>query len=183
MNILGLSYMYHDSAACLLRDGEVMAAAAEERFLRIKHSVDFPARAIRYCLQEGGLNIDDIDAVVFYEKPYLKFERILKSHLMTFPFSYRSFRRFLPMWLNYKLCVPQIIREQYRTVPDVKSSARHDRMSPVLFFALGYLEAAYEFGLGPVRLDQCDHAFLTVTDEHAVSVGERSFTSHLPLPK
>ncbi|MFH2203230.1 MAG: carbamoyltransferase [Elusimicrobiota bacterium] len=111
MNILGLSYMYHDSAACLVRDGEVLAAAAEERFLRIKHSVDFPARAIRYCLQEGGLKIDDIDAIVFYEKPYLKFERILKSHLMTFPCSYKSFRRFLPMWLSYKLTVPDIIRE------------------------------------------------------------------------
>jgi carbamoyltransferase len=89
-----------------------VAAADEERFLRIKHSVDFPVRSIRYCLREGGLSIRDIDAVVFYEKPYLKFERILKTHLMTFPSSLKSFQAFLPMWLDYKLCVPDIIREQ-----------------------------------------------------------------------
>ncbi|MFA5139144.1 MAG: carbamoyltransferase [Elusimicrobiota bacterium] len=112
VRILGLSYMYHDSSACLVSDGEAVAAAAEERFIRMKHSVDFPIRAIRYCLSEGRLSAGDLDAVVFYEKPYLKFERILKSHLMTFPRSYASFRRFLPMWLNYKLCVPQIIRKQ-----------------------------------------------------------------------
>lgn len=112
MNILGLSYMYHDSAACILQDGSVTAAAAEERFIRIKHTVDFPTRSIQYCLQKSGLSINDLDAVVFYEKPYLKFERILKSHLMTFPRSYKSFRHFLPMWLNYKLCVPDIIREK-----------------------------------------------------------------------
>jgi len=112
MNILGMSYMYHDSAACLVRDGQVVAAADEERFLRIKHSIDFPTRSIGYCLEEGGIGIDKLDAVVFYEKPYLKFERILKTHLMTFPSSLKSFRAFLPMWLNYKLCVPDIIREQ-----------------------------------------------------------------------
>jgi len=110
--ILGMSYMYHDSAACLLEDGAVKAAAAEERFIRIKHSVDFPTRAIRYCLEQGGLEVSDLDAVVFYEKPYLKFERILKTHLMQFPHSFKSFRAFLPMWLNYKLCVPQIIQEK-----------------------------------------------------------------------
>ncbi len=112
MNILGLSYMYHDSAACLVQNGDVVAAAAEERFIRIKHSVDFPLRAIRYCLKQGGISVADLDAVVFYEKPYLKFERILKTHLMSFPSSFKSFRAFLPMWLNYKLCVPDIIREQ-----------------------------------------------------------------------
>ena len=111
MNILGLSYMYHDSSACLVRDGRVLAAAAEERFIRIKHSIDFPVRAINYCLSEGGLSVGDLDAVVFYEKPFLKFERILKTHLEVFPRSYRSFRAFLPMWLDHKLCVPQTIRE------------------------------------------------------------------------
>jgi carbamoyltransferase len=112
MNILGMSYMYHDSAAALVRDGEILAAAAEERFLRAKHTTEFPVRAIEYVLQAGGTKINDLDAVVFYEKPFLKFERILKSHLMVFPHSYASFRRFLPMWLNYKLRVPDIIRER-----------------------------------------------------------------------
>ena len=112
MNILGLSYMYHDSAAALLVDGEVKAAAAEERFARIKHTVDFPSRAIERVLADGDIGIHDLDAIVFYEKPFLKFERILRSHLMTFPRSWPSFRRFLPMWLNYKLRVPQIIRDE-----------------------------------------------------------------------
>ncbi len=111
MNLLGLSYMYHDSSACLVRDGVVLAAAEEERFIRIKHSIDFPVRAINYCLSEGGTSVNDIDAMVFYEKPFLKFERIMKTHIAMFPHSYKSFRAFLPMWLNYKLCVPQTIRE------------------------------------------------------------------------
>jgi len=104
--------MYHDSAAALCRDGDIVAAAAEERFLRRKHAIEFPARALRYCLTEAGLAIDDIDYIVFYEKPYLKFERILKTHLVAYPFSYRSFREFLPLWLSYKLYVPQIIRDE-----------------------------------------------------------------------
>ncbi|MGC6493548.1 MAG: carbamoyltransferase [Myxococcota bacterium] len=112
MNLMGLSYMYHDSAAALLRDGELVAAAAEERFLRIKHTVDFPLRAIQYVLDSGELDVNDLDAIVFYEKPYLKFERILQTHLAMFPRSWKSFAHFLPMWLNYKLRVPQIIRQQ-----------------------------------------------------------------------
>jgi len=112
MNLLGMSYMYHDSAAALLRDGRVLAAAAEERFVRVKHTVDFPVRALEYVLREGGIGFDDLDGIVFYEKPFLKFERILTSHLMMWPKSYKSFRHFLPMWLNYKLRVPRIIREK-----------------------------------------------------------------------
>lgn len=104
--------MYHDSAACLCRDGEVIAAAAEERFSRIKHTVDFPNLAIDFCLSYGGIKINEIDCIVFYEKPYLKFERIIKTHLMEYPFSYKNFRQFLPMWLSYKLYVPQIIQEK-----------------------------------------------------------------------
>jgi carbamoyltransferase len=111
MHILGMSYMYHDSAACLLRDGDVVAAAAEERFARIKHTVDFPTRSIDYVLQAGGVDVNDLEAIVFYEKPYLKFERILRTHLAMWPRSWKSFRAFLPMWLNYKLAVPHHIRE------------------------------------------------------------------------
>ena len=104
--------MYHDSAATLLRNGVVVAAAAEERFIRVKHTVDFPVRTLAYVLEAGGIGVDDLDAIVFYEKPYLKFERILTSHVMVWPWSWKSFRHFLPMWLNYKLRVPQIIREK-----------------------------------------------------------------------
>lgn len=111
MNILGMSYMYHDSSAALLRDGQIIAAAAEERFTRIKHTVDFPVRSLQWCLEEGGLGFNDLDAIVFYEKPFLKFERILRSHLRMYPASWKSFRAFLPMWLNHKLQVPQYIRQ------------------------------------------------------------------------
>lgn len=112
MNILGLSYMYHDSSACLVYKGEVVAAAAEERFNREKHSIDFPHHAIRFCLQQLHLSVNELDAIVFYEKPLQKFERILKTYLVTYPFSYQSFRQFLPFWLKYKLFIPQIIRQE-----------------------------------------------------------------------
>jgi carbamoyltransferase len=103
--------MYHDSSAALLRDGQILAAAAEERFTRIKHTVDFPVRSLQWCLEEGGIGFNDLDAIVFYEKPFLKFERILRSHLRMYPASWKSFRAFLPMWLNHKLQVPQYIRQ------------------------------------------------------------------------
>lgn len=112
MNILGLSYMYHDSAAALIQDGKIVAAADEERFTRRKHTVEFPKYAVRYCLKEARLKINDLDCIVFYEKPYLKFERILRTNLLSYPYSFKSFRRFLPLWLSYKLYVPQIIRDE-----------------------------------------------------------------------
>jgi carbamoyltransferase len=89
----------------------VVAAAAEERFIRIKHTVDFPTRSIDYVLRAGGMSVHDLDAIVFYEKPFLKFERILKTHISMWPTSWKSFRAFLPMWLNYKLAVPYHIRQ------------------------------------------------------------------------
>ena len=112
MNVLGLSYMYHDSAAVLVRDGLVAAAAEEERFTRLRHCLDFPARAIEWCLADAGLRAAELDAVAFYEKPYLKFERVLRTHLAVWPRSWPSFRRFLPMWLNYKLPAARTIRER-----------------------------------------------------------------------
>lgn len=133
MKILGLSYMYHDSAAALVVDGEIIAASAEERFLRVKHTVEFPVHAIDDVLQQGGVSIHDLDAIVFYEKPFLKFERILTTHVSMWPFSWKSFRAFLPMWLNYKLRVPQIIRE------------RTGYRGPILFTDHHYAHAASAF--------------------------------------
>ena len=92
--ILGLSAYYHDSAACLLRDGHIVAAASEERFTRKKHDQDFPINAIRYCLDEGKLLVSDLDYVGFYEKPFIKFKRLLFSHVACFP---KSFSSFLPV--------------------------------------------------------------------------------------
>src|SRR5437016_13991302 len=92
MNILGISCFYHDSAAALLTDGKLIAAAEEERFSRIKHDFGFPEQAIAFCLEQAGIQARDLDHVVYYEKPFLKFERILSSCLQTFPRSYEVFR-------------------------------------------------------------------------------------------
>lgn len=110
--------MYHDSAACLVRDGAVAAAAEEERFSRLRHCLDFPSRAVEWCLADAGLSSSSLDAVAFYEKPYLKFERVLRTHLAVWPRSWPSFRRFLPIWLKHKLPVAQTIRARLgRDVP------------------------------------------------------------------
>lgn len=103
MRILGISAFYHDSAAALLIDGKPIAAAQEERFTRKKHDPSFPENAIRYCLQEGGLTLDDLDHITFYEKPILKFERLLETYLANAPAGYRSFKVALPLWLKEKL--------------------------------------------------------------------------------
>ena len=103
MRILGISAFYHDSAAALLVDGKPVAAAQEERFTRKKHDPGFPEHAIRYCLAEGGIGMDDLDHVVFFEKPLLKFERLLETYLANAPAGYRSFKMALPVWLKEKL--------------------------------------------------------------------------------
>src|SRR5881409_3192407 len=97
--ILGLSAYYHDSAACLVVDGRIVAAAQEERFTRKKHDAGFPAQAIAYCLQEAGLGPGQLDCVAFYEKPLSKFERLLETYLAYAPRGLRSFSRALPQWL------------------------------------------------------------------------------------
>ncbi len=110
MNVLGISCYYHDAAACLLRDGELVAAASEERFTRKKHDADFPENAIRYCLEAGKLLAHDLDYVGFYEKPLLKFKRILFSHFACYPFSFPSFFKAIPSWMQQKLHIPSLIR-------------------------------------------------------------------------
>ena len=98
--ILGISAFYHDSAAALVVDGRIIAAAQEERFSRKKHDADFPSRAVTYCLAEGGLSASDLDWVGFYDKPLLKFERLLETYLAYVPSGFRSFRRAMPLWLR-----------------------------------------------------------------------------------
>jgi carbamoyltransferase len=103
MRILGISAYYHDSAAALLVDGRPVAAAQEERFTRVKHDARFPEHAIRYCLGEGGVDLDQVDHVVFFEKPLLKFERLLETYLARAPFGFRQFQKAMPVWLKDKL--------------------------------------------------------------------------------
>ena len=103
MYILGISAFYHDSAACLLKDGKIIAAAQEERFTRIKHDFSFPKNAISFCLQQAKISGDKIDCVVFYEKPFLKFERLLETYLAFAPKGFQSFIKSMPLWVKDKL--------------------------------------------------------------------------------
>ena len=103
MYILGISAYYHDSAACLVRDGEIVAAAQEERFNRIKHDQSFPGNAIAYCMKEAGIVANDLQAVVFFEKPFSKFERLLETYLAFAPRGFQSFRLAMPVWIKDKL--------------------------------------------------------------------------------
>src|SRR5690606_38619714 len=112
MNIIGISCFYHDSAACLLQDGKITAAAQEERFSRKKYDSSFPIEAINYCLKEGNVTIDEIDVISFYEKPYLKFSRVIMDHIMNYPFSFRNFRETMPLWLKERLILPEILKKE-----------------------------------------------------------------------
>ena len=98
-NILGISAFYHDSAACLVQDGNIVSAVQEERFTRKKHDFSFPKNAIRYCLENSKLEGNDLDFVAFYDKPFIKFERILKTYLAYAPFGIRSFVKAMPLWI------------------------------------------------------------------------------------
>lgn len=107
MNILGISAFYHDSAACLVQDGRVAAAAQEERFTRRKHDEAFPRHAVEFCLAKGGIRVEDLDHVAFYDKPLLKFERIIETFVAVAPRGFRMFRKGLPLWLQEKLHTPR----------------------------------------------------------------------------
>src|SRR5512139_1638544 len=101
--ILGISAFYHDSAAALVVDGEIVAAAQEERFTRKKHDADFPVHAVQFCLEQAGIRVEDLDHVAFYDKPLLKFERLLETYLSYAPVGYKSFVKAMPIWLKQKL--------------------------------------------------------------------------------
>jgi carbamoyltransferase len=117
MKVLGISAFYHDSAAALVVDGEIKAAAQEERFTRKKHDPGFPRHAIEYCLNEAGGTLADIDHVVFYDKPFIKFERLLETYLSFAPRGFRSFRIALPIWLKEKLFQKSMLRDALRELP------------------------------------------------------------------
>jgi carbamoyltransferase len=116
MILLGISAFYHDSAAALIVDGRVIAAAQEERFTRKKHDAAFPMHAIRFCLDEAGITLTDVHAVVFYDKPLLKFERLLETYYAFAPKGFLSFHKAIPIWLREKLFHKREIREGLKTV-------------------------------------------------------------------
>ena len=112
MYILGISSFYHDSAACLIKDGEIIAAAQEERFTRKKHDPSFPKHAIKYCMEEAGIAPDDLENIIFYEKPFLKFERLLETYLAYAPRGFRSFAAAMPLWIKEKLFQKSMIANE-----------------------------------------------------------------------
>src|SRR3989344_915371 len=116
--ILGISCFYHDAAACLIKDGQLVASAAEGRFTRKKHDNNFPSNAIAYCLKEASIEEKDIDAVGFYEKPLLKFERIVEVAANTWPKSYKSFISAIPQWLRKKLWIKENIQKELKNYGD-----------------------------------------------------------------
>ncbi len=142
--ILGLSAYYHDSAACLLRDGEIIAAAQEERFSRKKHDADFPRRAIEYCLQEAGIGPEQLDYVGFYDKPLLKFERLLETYIAYAPIGFSSFLKALPQWLQKKLYLPNEMRRGLHKAYTKRFifAKHHESHAASAFFPSPFQEAA-----------------------------------------
>lgn len=130
MFILGISAYYHDSAACLINDGEILAAAQEERFTRKKHDPNFPINAIKYCLSEANIDILDLKTIVFYDKPFLKFERLLETYLAESPHGLRSFLKSIPVWLKDKLFLKTTIARALSDEFDIK---RKDILEIILF--------------------------------------------------
>lgn len=143
MYILGLSFFYHDSAAVLLDDGMLVAAAEEERFSRVKHDHGFPKLAIQYCLKHAGITSDDLDYVVFYEKPLVKFERILMTSLGTFPKSWRAFGEAMVTWFDEKLWIKKLLLDGVGVAPEkVLFIDHHHSHAASTFFASPFEESA-----------------------------------------
>ena len=143
MNILGISAFYHDSAACLVRDGEIIAAAQEERFTRKKHDFSFPTNAINYCLGAGNIKGESLDYVSFYDKPFIKFERILETYLTFAPSGIQSFIMAIPLWIRQKLWMKETIKEQLGYQGKVIFPEHHESHAASAFFASPFQEAAF----------------------------------------
>jgi carbamoyltransferase len=143
MLILGISAFYHDSAASLLKDGEVICAAQEERFTRIKHDSSFPVNAINFCLEYANCSIDDIEYIAYYEKPSLKFDRLVKTYLMTAPSGYESFIRSMPVWLKEKLWLKRHIRKKLKFKGKIISPEHHQSHAASAYYPSPFDKAAF----------------------------------------
>ncbi len=143
VTILGISAYYHDAAACLIQDGRIVAAAQEERFTRKKHDADFPRHAIQYCLQEAGLSVDQLDYVAFYDKPFIKFNRILDSYLTFAPRGISSFLKAIPLWLRKKLWIPDLIQKELGYSGTILFPEHHESHAASAFFVSPFEKAAF----------------------------------------
>ena len=144
MHILGISAFYHDSAACLVKDGRIVAAAQEERFTRIKHDKNFPIHAIRYCMEAAGIGFEQIDHVAYYDKPLLTFDRLLETWLSYAPLGWRAFMTALPVWLHEKLFLPKLIDEglEKKCQGDLLFTRHHQSHAASAFYPSPFQEAA-----------------------------------------
>jgi carbamoyltransferase len=142
MKILGISALYHDSAAALIIDGEIIAATQEERFTRIKHDADFPKKSVEFCLAQGKITIEDIDFVVFYEKPFVKFERLLQTYMQYAPKGLSSFIKAMSVWIKKKLWTKDSIRKELGYEGEILFTEHHESHSASAFFPSPYDKAA-----------------------------------------
>ncbi len=151
MDILGISAYYHDSAACLVRDGRIVACAQEERFTRRKHDSDFPRQAVTYCLKQAGIGLTDLKFIAFYDKPLLKFDRLLGTHLTFAPRGVRPFLAAMPVWLKEKLFLKKLLCQAFSDdgfvaseseVPEILFAEHHQSHAASAFFASPYSDAA-----------------------------------------
>ena len=141
-NILGISAFYHDSAACLVRDGQIIAAAQEERFTRKKHDFDFPKNAVSYCMKEGGINKNEIDYVAFYEKPFLKFERILDTYVAFAPAGIKPYLKAIPLWTKERLWMKSFMQQELDTAAKILFTEHHISHAASAFYPSPFKEAA-----------------------------------------
>jgi len=143
MYILGISAYYHDSAACILKNGTIIAAAQEERFTRKKHDQSFPSNAIKYCLKEANINASDLGLVAFYDKPFLKFERILETYLSYAPKGLSSFLKAIPLWIKKKLWIKELIKDELNYEGKILFPEHHASHAASAFYASPFKEAAF----------------------------------------
>lgn len=142
MDVIGISCFYHDSSACLVRDGKIIAAAQEERFSRVKNTDAFPIQALNFCSQQGDVLFHDVHHIGYFEKPFLKFSRVLIEHLNQFPFSWRSFLRSMPQWLDDRLVFPILVQEELSTDAPVTFLKHHLAHAASAFLPSPFEEAA-----------------------------------------
>lgn len=143
VSILGISAFYHDSAACLIRDGAILAAAQEERFTRKKHDASFPKNAVEYCLRAGGITTRDLQCVAFYEKPFVKFDRLLHSYLACAPAGIQSFLKAIPVWIKEKIWMKELIKRELNYEGALIFPEHHESHAASAFFPSPYSEAAF----------------------------------------
>ena len=179
VNILGLSAYYHDSAACLVRDGVIIAAAQEERFTRKKHDERYPRNAVEYCLREGGITTAELDYVAFYEKPFVKFDRLLHSYLACAPSGIHSFLKAIPVWIKDKIWMKANLQKELNFSGPIIFSEHHESHAASAFYPSPFQEAAFLTvdGVG----EWTTTSYGTGRDGHVQIAGELHFPHSLGL--